>query len=92
MPSYNAFRWHFVKYHKVKDASDDQELYEGFYKMVDDVNVKDAVGQKMIKDGDFWTCKECDHRAEKAIEPICSVTLSPSIQFMVDISVCSVTR
>ena len=58
VPSYNAFRWHFVKYHKVKDASNDQELYEGFYEMVQDVNVKNAVGQKMTNDRDFWKCNK----------------------------------
>ena len=49
---------HFKKHHSVKDTSKDHE-YDGFYEMVDeDVDVKNAVRQKMIKDGDFWTCKD----------------------------------
>ena len=63
--SYNAFRLHLKRYHLVRNSSDDHEKFEWFYEMVDeDVDVKEAVNQKMIKDSghDFWTCVDCSHR------------------------------
>ena len=45
------------------ETTKNQDQFEGFYEMVDaEVDVKEAVNQKMIKDGGFWTCKDCSHK------------------------------